>query len=94
MCACACVHATKWGVYPFIETKNNNRLLLTLKEFHIPLRIWLCTRPSFFSIQVFQKEAAGQRVSMRCREDPSLGTDREAEPPGFWTGRIRSWHKL
>ena len=24
----------------------------------------------------------------------SLGTDREAEPPGFWTGRIRSWHTL
>ena len=30
----------------------------------------------------------------RCREDPSLGVDREAEPPEFWTGRIRSWHKL
>ena len=29
-----------------------------------------------------------------CREDSSLGADREAEPSGFWTGRIRSWHKL
>ena len=28
----------------------------------------------------------------RCREDPSLCADREAEPPGFWTGRTRSTH--
>ena len=27
-----------------------------------------------------------------CREDPSLCADREAEPPGFWTGRTRSTH--
>ena len=26
----------------------------------------------------------------RCRENPSLCADREAEPRGFWTGRIRS----
>ena len=24
----------------------------------------------------------------RCRENPSLCADREAEPPGFWTRRI------
>ena len=30
----------------------------------------------------------------RCREDPSLGADREAEPPGFRIGRIRRWHKF
>ena len=35
-----------------------------------------------------------QILSLRCHEDPSLGANREAEPPGFWTGRIRSWHKL
>ena len=31
-------------------------------------------------------------IGKRCREDPSLGVDREAEPPGFWTGRIQSLH--
>ena len=33
-------------------------------------------------------------VSQCCREDPSLCADREAEPPGFWTGRIQSRYKL
>ena len=30
----------------------------------------------------------------RCSEDISLCADREAEPLGSWTGRIRSLHKF
>ena len=43
------------------------------------------------NMAIMKRSARKRRIVVKIQ---SLGTDREAEPPGFWTGRIRRWHKL
>ena len=50
----------------------------------------LCSGKGPFELKGFCDSDMAGDVDTRCHEDPSLCADRKAEPPGSWTGRIRS----
>ena len=65
------------------------RLYLQVQKSTINWRTFLCVSPPLFQRSWQSDLSADVVVTIQ-----SLGTDREAEPRGFWTGRIRHWHKI